>query len=310
MTNSTTAASLMIPGNAKRLVLFTDPDGLLSRDCLAASRGVPARSDAWPGRRLVEAPARGTLECLKSSAIPVVLFSARTRAEIELIQQELDISHPFIAENGGALYIPEAYFPFPLSGSSQIAGYDVFRFGKPHRQVVEALHRVAGECGVEVAGFSDMSTDQVARETGMTLMQAGLAKLREYDEPFRIEAGTPASRERFFPALRKAGLSCVRFGRYHHVHSCGEPAAGIRMLREFYDRAWGKVTAVGIGENGAAECVFLSEVDVPIVVRADTPAAGRLRRKFSSARLTASSGPEGWNEALLELTAQWSASAP
>lgn len=309
MTTSATTASLLIPGSTKRLVLFTDPDGLLPCDSAASPRVVPARLDAWPGRRPGDTSKRSALQCLQSCGIPIVLFSARTRAEIELVQQELDISHPFIAENGGALYVPEGYFPFPLADSFSIPGYEVFRFGKPHQQVVDVLHRVAGECGVEVLGFSDMRTDQLAQETGMTLMQAGLAKLREYDEPFRIVEGTAAARERFLTTLRKAGLSCTLCGRYYHANGVSEPAAGVRMLRELYDRAWGKVTAVGLGESGPAEAAFLWEMDVPIVVPGETQAPTRLRRKFPSARFTASSGPRGWNEAILEMAAQWSVPA-
>src|SRR6188768_457023 len=54
--------------------------------------------------------AQAHVEPILRAGIPIVFFSMRTRAELEAIQQELGIRHPFVAEEGGALYVPQHYF--------------------------------------------------------------------------------------------------------------------------------------------------------------------------------------------------------
>jgi mannosyl-3-phosphoglycerate phosphatase family protein len=50
------------------------------------------------------------IELLKKKNIPLILASAKTRLEQNKIRQDLDLSDPYIVENGGALVIPKGYF--------------------------------------------------------------------------------------------------------------------------------------------------------------------------------------------------------
>ena len=77
--------------NEKRLVVFTDLDGcLLDHDSYSF------------------APAAEALAVLAAQGIPLVLCSSKTRAEIEMLQQDLGVAHPFVSENGGALFLPSS----------------------------------------------------------------------------------------------------------------------------------------------------------------------------------------------------------
>jgi predicted mannosyl-3-phosphoglycerate phosphatase (HAD superfamily) len=94
-----------------------------------------------------------------------------------------------------------------------IAGYGVVEFGKPYAEVVALLHRAADRLGIEVVGFSDMSVEDVAIDCDLPLLQARLAKLREYNEPFRVVNGKSGVLPRLSRALRAAGLDCISRGR-------------------------------------------------------------------------------------------------
>jgi mannosyl-3-phosphoglycerate phosphatase len=50
------------------------------------------------------------IELLKKKNIPLILASAKTRLEQNKIRKDLDLSDPYIVENGGALVIPKDYF--------------------------------------------------------------------------------------------------------------------------------------------------------------------------------------------------------
>jgi mannosyl-3-phosphoglycerate phosphatase len=269
------------------LVVFTDLDGtLLDHETYSYS------------------PAQEALDLLERKRIPLILCSSKTRAEIELIQVDLRLRHPFISENGGAIFIPRAYFPFTLEGTRSVEGYEVIEFGAPYWQLVEALHRISAELGIRVVSFSDMSVEEVAQDCKLSAMEARLAKLREYDEPFRILGSSPAARSRLLDALHEAGLRCTRGGRYYHVTGVTDKGLAIRMLKLLYAQSRSNVLTVGLGDS-PNDLPLLQEVDIPIVVR--NPAVGaatRLLRKIPTARISSAPGPCGWNEMVLEVVGQ------
>lgn len=244
-------------------------------------------------------PALEALELLERRRIPLILCSSKTRAEIELIQLDLRLRHPFISENGGAVFMLRGYFPITPAGTRDIEGYEVLESGMPYGQLVETLHRISAGLKIRVIGFSDMSAEEVAQDCKLSAMEARLAKQREYDEPFRILSPGPAARSRLLDALHEAGLRCTRGGRYYHVTGVTDKGRTIRKLRSLYAQACGEVRTVGLGDS-PNDLPLLQEVDVPIVVR--NPAAGtvaRLLRKVPTARLSSEPGPSGWNEMVL-----------
>jgi mannosyl-3-phosphoglycerate phosphatase len=267
----------------KATVIFTNPDSTFLH------RAPPC--DA----------ARRALRFLASEDIPLVLCSSRTRAELETIQQALDVHHPFICENGGALHLPRGYFP-SVTDAAGNQGYGALPFGQPYWRVAEVLRYTADSLGIEVRGFNDMSVQEVADEWGISLAEARLAKLREHDEPFRLLSPDPAIRSRLFTALRRAGLHCVIGCRFHHVASGPDIGASLRTLKALYRLEWGDIRTVGVAD-GLVDAALLREVDVPMVVSNPNVDSARVLRKTPRARMTHATGGEGWGEAILGVVA-------
>ena len=161
------------PAPACMFVVFTDIDGTLI-DHTTYSIGA----------------ASGDLARLVERGVPLILCSSKTRAEVERLQQDLGTSHPFVTENGGAVFVPHGYFTFPLPGALRRAAYDVIELGRPYEGVVNALRRASAGSGVGVVGFNDMSVEEVAADAGLSLAAARLAKLREYRRALPAVAGT------------------------------------------------------------------------------------------------------------------------
>jgi mannosyl-3-phosphoglycerate phosphatase len=266
--------------SSNRLVLFADPDTL--RD---------GRHD-WTATSHV-------IRELEDRGIAVVLWGNETRSEMELIQSDLKLQHPFISENGGGLFIRHGYFPDRPARGRDIQSYDVLDFGRPYHAVAEALHEIARRHQCPMMGFSVMSIEEVARECGLSLAQARLAKLREYDEPFRVADSEPATYSRICSALRRLGYRCFTHERFHHATGVADKAQSIRTLTSLYcDAHDGHVWTIGVAKAPSESCL-LQAVDIPIVVRSAEADAARLAKKVPTARLI-DAGPRGWSEAILE----------
>ncbi|MGB8777629.1 MAG: hypothetical protein WCC82_05290, partial [Nitrososphaeraceae archaeon] len=53
---------------------------------------------------------RRLIDLLKEKNIPLILTSAKTRLEQNMVRKDLGLTDPYIIENGGAVVIPKGYF--------------------------------------------------------------------------------------------------------------------------------------------------------------------------------------------------------
>jgi mannosyl-3-phosphoglycerate phosphatase len=192
------------------------------------------------------------LESLAADRITLVFCTHRTRAEVESVRQSLGVFHPFICENGAAIFVPGRYFGHDLEHARNVGGYQAIEFAAPYDRVVDTLHRLADRVSVEVLGFSDMSVEDVARECGVSLLDGRLAKLREYGEPFRLLAPNPVDERRLLKALYNAGLTCIRRGAFHHASNVQSTNAAVATLTSLYRVALGSIVTVGLWAGGPA----------------------------------------------------------
>jgi mannosyl-3-phosphoglycerate phosphatase len=238
---------------------------------LPVSAIVFADIDSAPSAPLSDGGGRraALLEMLAVRRITLVLCSRRTRAEVESIRQDLGIFHPFVCENGAAVFMPERYFGSDLDNTRKVGGYQVIEFGSPYEQVVDTLRRVADRLSVRVLGFRDMSVEQVSREHGLSLLEARLAKLREYSEPFRLLSANPAAEHRLLKALAAAGLTCVTLGPFQHAGSVPGAGAAAAMLTTLYRVTFGTIVTAVVGDG-----VLSADIARRVDLRLETPPGG------------------------------------
>ena len=240
--------------------------------------------------------ARAALERLRDARVPLVLCTSKTRAEVEPIRAALGNAHPFIIENGGGVCVPVGYFPFEIDGAARRGDYEVIPLGDPYAELTRALARASQANGVAVRGFADLTDDEVAAETGLTLSEARLARQREFDEPFVVLE--PERAPTLFAAIEREGKRWTTGGRFHHITGTNDKAAAVRLLVGLYRHQLGDVLTVGLGD-APNDAEFLREVDVPILIA--SPRVDQLRALVPGGRVTTLEGPAGWNAAVLAL---------
>lgn len=274
-----------------RVVVFTDLDGTLLD---SATYSFQAAEEA--------------LNLLRSHHIPVVLASSKTRAEIELIRNKLDLPHSFIVENGGALYIPNGLFTTPLRGTILRDSYQVIEFGTSYAALRAALKEIEQTVEHRLRGLGDMPAEEIAQRTGLGLAEAILAKQREYDEPFVIE-GPATLITKVEPLITARGLRCTRGGRFCHLTGNTDKGRACQFLIDCYRRQYageGDLSTVAIGDS-LNDLSMLAVVDRPILVQQPD---GSYHPEVSLPHLTRAPGvgPIGWNQAILDLLSRFSSS--
>ena len=260
-----------------KLVLFTDLDGtLLDPVTYSYQKALPL------------------IERLQQKSIPVVFCSHKTRAEQEVYRQELGIADPFIVENGGAIFIPQGYFPFDFNYDKAHGGYQVIELGSPYPEIRRILEQIRAEVGVNFRGFGDMSDEEVARDAGLELEAARRAKKREYDETVK-PVGNSEEMDRVLRAIKKAGLNYTHGGRYYGVMGANDKGRAVAILADLFRKKLGQVETVGIGDSDN-DLPMLLVVDTPILVQKP----GERWEKIDLPHLNRAGGvgPEGWSRAV------------
>ncbi len=263
-----------------KLVIFTDLDGtLLDRDTYSFEPALPA------------------IHLIRQNRIPLILTTSKTRAEIEIYRSQLQMSHPFISENGGAAFIPKGYFSFPFPYNGESGPYFVLEFGTSYPKIVEALNSIEKEVGIPIRGFSDLTEEEVASLCGLSMKEAGLSKKREYDEPFLIN-GTKAEVEKVRKKIRAKGMNYAWGGRFHHILGNNDKGKAVTMMRKLFENEYFSVTTLGIGDS-SNDLPMLLAVDRPIFLREKGSLLPKIPSKIQNLVIIEGAGPQAWNRAIL-----------
>ncbi len=241
-------------------------------------------------------PARTALGLIGAKKIPLVLVSSKTRAEMEEYRRRLRNKHPFVSENGGALFIPKGYFPFPFSHERESGKYFVLELGTFYPQIIRALEFIKRETGIQIRGFHDLSKEDLVRLSGLSHEEAVWAKKREYDEPFLIEGGKKEI-EIVQKKIKERGLNYVWGGRFHHILGKNDKGKATQILIDLYKKEFSSISTVGIGDT-ANDLPMLQVVEHPIFLKGEENLSSEILR-VKNLILVEGRGPQAWNEAIL-----------
>ncbi len=205
--------------------------------------------------------------------------------------------HPFIVENGGAIYIPFDYFPFSLPQAINRGDYKVIELGKGYEKIRQFLNFYRQRFDLDFRGFGDMSLEEIITLSGLSAEMAALAQEREYDEPFIL--GQKEKLAKIKKEAAKKGLKILGGSRFYHLTGNNDKGKACKILKKFYAQLFGKVTTVAIGDSHNDEAMFkVAEIGF-LVQKPDRTYDERI--KIKKITYIPEIGPVGWNQAILSL---------
>jgi len=242
-------------------------------------------------------PALPALKALKEKNIPLIICTSKTRSEIEQVRTELHNPHPFISENGGAIFIPKRYFSFVFPFTKEESNYFVIEFGTPYSKLREIFHRIKNLNPGKIKGFGDFSPQEVAELCGFSLQKANLAKKREYDEPFILE--NDMALDKIQDTAKDSNLHITRGGRFYHLLGNNDKGKAILSLKNIYQQESKPLKSIALGDS-LNDLAMLEVVDYPILVQKPDGSYDS-SVKLNNLILASGKGPSGWNKAVFKL---------
>ncbi|OQY45172.1 MAG: hypothetical protein B6240_09160 [Desulfobacteraceae bacterium 4572_87] len=276
-------------------LVFTDLDGtLLDHNTYGWEAALPA------------------LDFCRKNGIPVILVSSKTRSEMDGLRRELNLSAPFVSENGGGIFFPrEATKAAPadavlLKIREPKRSGDLWQcsLGVPYTELIRTLRHMRKSLRISIKGFSDMDVSEISQRTGLDEADARLAAMREYDEPFIFEGETPDDLGPLHQYAAQRGLMIVSGGRFHHLLGNNHKGNAMMKIASWYDSQYllkgeGAIPTIALGD---------SPNDFPMLLRADFPVLvlskqnyPDLKKEIPNLEITQYPGPKGWNTAILNI---------
>jgi mannosyl-3-phosphoglycerate phosphatase len=134
---------------------------------------------------------------LEHAAIPIVWVTHRTRLQIDDPRRKLGHNHPFIAEGGCGVYLPEGYFHLRPPKTVRLGRFTCLPIAETQPAAAEALEQLSAETGVAVVPLGSLSPRELAQNSGLPAQQAELMRHPDFDELFFFAGAAEADVKRF-----------------------------------------------------------------------------------------------------------------
>ena len=118
-------------------------------------------------------PAIETIKLLQELSIPVILCTSKTAAEVRVIRKELNLTDPYIVENGGAIY-----------GESLTKVGGEIILGEKYVKLEKILSRISNEVNYDLVPLNNISDKEATDLTGLKGNSLKLMRDRHWSMPF------------------------------------------------------------------------------------------------------------------------------
>ena len=261
------------------LLIFTDLDGTL----------LDHHSYSFKG-------AEEAIQRLRRHSIPLILTSSKTRMELRKLQERLRLNEPFIAENGGGVFVPCNNAILDISTFEKMGDYGAQQFGRPYSYIRKVFASLRPKYNIR--GFGDMPLEEIMAATGLAEEDAILARQRDSTEPFLFLA------EPRFQELKEEtaqhGLTVTRGGRFYHLMAAGQDkgCAAAETTRLFQAQCPEKIVTVGLGD-AENDFALLKVVDIPVLI--PKPDGSFENIDLPGLRQAPHPGSRGWGAAITKI---------
>jgi len=207
------------------------------------------------------------LEGLGEANIPVVPVTTRSRLQFDATIRKFGFGHPFLAEGGCGVFLPEDYFHLKPPRSMRLGRFTCVPMASPQPASAEMLHLLADETGIEVVALRSLSPRELSQNTGLPQREAELLRQRDFDELFFFAGASDSDIRRFQHEALARNAKLRPRGALWSLAVGANLSSCVRDLSHLYQRSF-RANPLNVGiatSDGAAElfpacdrCLFLA----------------------------------------------------
>jgi predicted mannosyl-3-phosphoglycerate phosphatase (HAD superfamily) len=189
--------------------------------------------------------------------IPAVWVTNRSRLEFDAARRKHAHTHPFIAEGGSGVFLPEGYFHLRPEQTVRLGRFTCVPMAEALPAAANALEALSEETNVPVVALGSLSPRELAQNTGLPQREAELVRQRDFDELFFFAGASEKDIQRFVQAGHEKKYELRQRGVMWSLAIGASLKRCIQSLSKLYDRALRyHPTIMGIAKSEESKELF------------------------------------------------------
>ena len=196
-------------------------------------------------------PAKETIKTLQKLSIPVILCTSKTASEVKVIRKELNLTDPYIVENGAAIY-----------GESLGKVNGEIILGKKYEFLEEILNLISKDIDYKLIPLNNLTDQEATELTGLKGNSLNLMRDRHWSMPFL----NPPSflEEKINTCCKRFKVEIFKGNRMSHLLSeNSNKGKAINALKKFSNIQ--NIEIIGLGDS-PNDLPLLLNSDIRIVI--------------------------------------------
>jgi len=224
-------------------------------------------------------PAKETIKLLQDLSIPVILCTSKTAAEVKVIRKQLNLTDPYIVENGGAIF-----------GESLKKVNGEIILGEKYGILKNILSNISKEINYDLIPLNNISDKAATELTGLKGNSLKLMRDRHWSMPF---LNPPENKEKEIDiCCKKYNVEIFRGNRMSHMLSVNSnKGKAINALKKYSNNP--KIKIIGLGDS-PNDLPLLLNSDYKIVIPSPSGPNMKLIEKLNDYKFTLASDPNGY----------------
>ena len=224
-------------------------------------------------------PAKETIRLLQELTIPVILCTSKTAAEVKVIRKKLNLTDPYIVENGGAIY-----------GESLMKVNGEIILGEKYEKLEYILNCISKEINYDLVPINNISDQEATKLTGLTGNSLKLMRDRHWSMPF---LNPPENKEEDISiCCKRFDVEIFRGNRMSHLLSINSnKGKAINALKKYSNNKNIKIIGLGDSPN---DLPLLLNSDYKIVIPSPSGPNLKLLEMLNDYKFTLACDPNGF----------------
>ncbi len=224
-------------------------------------------------------PAKETIKLLQELSVPVILCTSKTASEVKVIRKQLNLTDPYIVENGAAIY-----------GESLNKVNGEIILGEKYEILENILSSISNEINYDLQPLNSISDQQATELTGLKGYALELMRDRHWSMPFLNPPET--IEEDINISCKKFKVEIFRGNRMSHMLSINSnKGKAINVLKQYSNNS--NIQIIGLGDS-PNDLPLLLNSDYKIVIPSPNGPNLNLLEKLKDYKYTLASYPNGF----------------
>jgi mannosyl-3-phosphoglycerate phosphatase len=224
-------------------------------------------------------PAKETIKILQKLSIPVILCTSKTASEVKVIRKELNLTDPYIVENGAAIY----------GESLKIVNGEII-LGKKYELLEEILNLISKEINYELIPLNNLTDQEANQLTGLKGNALNLMRDRHWSMPFLNPPSFVA--KKIDICCKKFKVDVFKGNRMSHLLSTNSnKGKAINALKKHCNNK--DIEIIGLGDS-PNDLPLLLNSDIKIVIPGINGPNLNLIDQLKDLEFTLASEPNGY----------------